>query len=137
MGVLLDSSVFIAKEREGKSARQSLTELFEQFAGDELAISIVTVVELAHGIARANTPQRQRDRQDYLNQVMTALQVQTITIPIAIRAGQIDGENTAKGIRLALGDLLIGVTALELGYRIATSNVRHFQRIPGLTVIPV
>ncbi|MBT9330498.1 type II toxin-antitoxin system VapC family toxin [Paracidobacterium acidisoli] len=59
-----------------------------------------------------------------------------VTVPIALRAGQIDGENTAKGIRVALSDLLIGVTALELGYRIATANMRHFRMLPGLEVEP-
>jgi predicted nucleic acid-binding protein len=54
---------------------------------------------------------------------------------MALRAGRLDGENTAKGIRLALADLLIGVTALELGYGVATSNLRHFHLIPGLQVL--
>ena len=35
---------------------------------------------------------------------------------VALRVGQIDGENQAKGVRLPVADLLIGVTALELGY---------------------
>jgi hypothetical protein len=30
---------------------------------------------------------------------------------------------------------LIGVKALELGYSVATGNLRHFQRIPGLSVM--
>jgi hypothetical protein len=38
-------------------------------------------------------------------------------------------------VRLPLADLLIGVTALELGYTVATGNLRHFQRIPGLAVM--
>ena len=58
-----------------------------------------------------------------------------VTVPRALRAGQIDGENTALGVRLALSDLLIGVTALELGYRVATANFRHFQMVPGLEII--
>jgi predicted nucleic acid-binding protein len=33
-----------------------------------------------------------------------------------------------------LPDLLIGATALELGYAVATHNSRHFELIPGLTV---
>jgi predicted nucleic acid-binding protein len=37
-------------------------------------------------------------------------------------------------MRVALGDLLIGATALELGYAVATANVRHFQMIPNLVV---
>jgi predicted nucleic acid-binding protein len=46
-----------------------------------------------------------------------------------------DGENQARGVRLPLSDLLIGVTALELGYSVATANVRHFRMISGLTVV--
>jgi predicted nucleic acid-binding protein len=33
-------------------------------------------------------------------------------------------------------DLLIAVTALELGYRVATANVRHFLMVPGLEIVP-
>jgi predicted nucleic acid-binding protein len=36
---------------------------------------------------------------------------------------------------LPLSDLLIGVTALDLGYSVATANLRHFQMIPGLKII--
>ena len=32
----------------------------------------------------------------------------------------------AKGISIPLSDLLIGVSALELGYGVGTANVRHF-----------
>jgi predicted nucleic acid-binding protein len=41
----------------------------------------------------------------------------------------------AKGIRVPLADLLIGVTALELDYSVATANPQHFERIPGLSVV--
>jgi predicted nucleic acid-binding protein len=58
-----------------------------------------------------------------------------VTVSLALRVGQIDGENQAKGIRLPLSDLLIGVTALELGYSVATGNLRHFKMIPGLSVV--
>jgi predicted nucleic acid-binding protein len=36
---------------------------------------------------------------------------------------------------IALPDLLIGATALHLGYAVATLNIRHFQLIPGLSVV--
>jgi predicted nucleic acid-binding protein len=38
------------------------------------------------------------------------------------------------GTRIALSDLLIGSTALELGYAVVTHNLRHFQMIPNLVV---
>jgi len=63
-------------------------------------------------------------RQQFLNELTTALPVHPVSVPVALRAGQIDGENTAKGVRVVLSDLLIGVTALELGYRVATANPR-------------
>jgi predicted nucleic acid-binding protein len=103
-------------------------------AGEDVAISVVTLIELAHGVARADTPQRKASRRQFLNELMSALPVHPVTVPIALRAGQIDGENTAQGVRVALADLLIGVTALELGYRVATANVRHFQMVPGLGI---
>jgi predicted nucleic acid-binding protein len=66
---------------------------------------------------------------------MLAVPVHPISISLALRAGRIDGENASKGIRLPLSDLLIGTAALELGYRIATANIRHFKMIPGLSVL--
>lgn len=135
MGLLLDSTVFIAAERRGLSARQALVDLQSHFPGEQFALSVVSVIELAHGVARANTPQRSALRQLFLNELILASPVHTVTVPIALRAGRLDGENTGKGIRLSLADLLIGATALELGYKVATANLRHFQLIPGLPVI--
>ena len=40
----------------------------------------------------------------------------------------------AQGTRIALADLLIGATALELGYAVLTGNLRHFRMIPNLVV---
>ncbi len=60
--------------------------------------------------------------------------MEPITIPIAFRAGKIDGALQATGQSMALGDLLIGTTALELGYAVVTHNVRHFQMIPDFEV---
>jgi predicted nucleic acid-binding protein len=61
--------------------------------------------------------------------------IHPVTVSVALRAGQIDGENQARGTRLPLSNLLIGVTALELGYSVATANVRHFRLIPDLSVV--
>jgi predicted nucleic acid-binding protein len=58
-----------------------------------------------------------------------------VTLEIAKLAGRIEGQQAAKGIVIALPDLLIGVTTLHFGYAVATLNPRHFQLIPGLSVI--
>jgi len=135
MGLILDSSVLIAAERQGLNARQMLTAISSAVGDTEIAISVVTLIELAHGAARADTPERRAKRNQFIQELLLALPVHLITVPVALRTGQIDGENTARGVRLPLSDLLIGVTALELGYSIATANLRHFQMIPSLNVL--
>jgi tRNA(fMet)-specific endonuclease VapC len=135
MGLILDSSVLIAAERQGRNARQALSDVALRAAGEDVALSVVTLIELAHGAARANTPERRAMRWQFLQELTTALPMHPVTVSVALRTGQLDGEITAKGIRIALSDLLIGVTALELGYRVATANLRHFQIVPGLEVV--
>jgi predicted nucleic acid-binding protein len=135
LGLILDSSILIAAERKGRNARQALAEIALHAAGEDVAVSVVTLMELAHGVARANTPARKAVWRQFLNELMTALPVHPVSAPVALRAGQIDGENTAQGVRVAISDLLIGVTALELGYRVATANMRHFQMVPGLGIV--
>ena len=51
-----------------------------------------------------------------------------------LQAGKTDVNLQAQGLRISLGDLLIGTTALELGYAVVTHNVRHFKMIPDLVV---
>jgi predicted nucleic acid-binding protein len=134
MGLILDSSVLIAAERRGNNARQALNAIAQHTQDEEIAISVVTLIELAHGAARALTPEKASRRHQFIRELGAALPVYPVTTPIALRAGQIDGETAARGVRIALADLIIGVTALELGYRVATGNLRHFQRIPGVAV---
>jgi predicted nucleic acid-binding protein len=135
MGLILDSSVLVAAEREGQNARQMLVSIAQRVAETEIGISVVTLIELAHGAARANTPERKAKRRKFIEELQTAMPIHPVTVPLALRAGKIDGENQSQGVRVALPDLLIGVTALELGYCVGTANLRDFQRVPGLTVV--
>jgi predicted nucleic acid-binding protein len=51
--------VLIAAERKGKNARQALAEIAVRAAGEDVALSVVTVLELAHG---APAPTRRNER---------------------------------------------------------------------------
>jgi tRNA(fMet)-specific endonuclease VapC len=135
MGLILDSSVLVAAERQGQNARQMLASVAQRVTETEIGISVVTLMELAHGAARANTPERKAKRQKFIEELQTAMPIHPVTVPLALRTGKIDGENQARGVQVALPDLLIGVTALELGYSVGTANLRDFQRVPGLSVV--
>jgi tRNA(fMet)-specific endonuclease VapC len=137
VGLILDSSILIASERKGLNARQTLATIAAQAPGEDVALSAITVMELAHGASRAETAERKATRLGFLTELISALPVHSVTTAIALRAGQIDAECSVRGVRIALSDLLIGVTALTLRYRVATSNLRHFRMIPGLEVTPL
>ena len=135
MGLILDSSVLISAERQGQNVRQILATISRDAGNAEIALSVITIIELAHGVARADTRERKQKREQFLGELLTAIPIHPVTVSIALRAGQIDGENQSRGIRLPLADLLIGVTALELGYTVGTANLRHFRQIPTLSVL--
>src|SRR5215469_18822034 len=108
MGLILDSSVLITADRQGQ--RQMLTVISRTTGNTDVALSVVTLIELAHGAARADTAERRVKRQQFIQELLTALPIHPVTVSVALRVGQIDGENQAKGVRLPLADLLIGVT---------------------------
>jgi predicted nucleic acid-binding protein len=135
MGLILDSSVLIAAERQDNNARQVLTAIAKEIGETEIGISVVTLIELAHGAARADTPQRKSKRDKFIEELLTAMPVYAVSASIALRTGRLDGENQIRGLKVPLPDLLIGVTALELGYSVGTANLRHFKQVAGLSVI--
>ena len=85
-------------------------------------------------ISRGDTAERRERRQRFLDELLMGVPVQPVTVPIALRAGQIHGMSQVKGVRIPLSDLLIGASALEVGYGVGTASIRHFQLIPGLCV---
>jgi tRNA(fMet)-specific endonuclease VapC len=58
-----------------------------------------------------------------------------LTEPIAVRAAAIYADLQLRGELIGDADILIAATALEHGLAIATGNIVHFERIPGLQVV--
>jgi tRNA(fMet)-specific endonuclease VapC len=137
MGLILDTSVLVAGERRGESVKQILTRLQASQGETEAALSAVSVVELTHGVYRAKTDIQRERRLAFSEELWRDMVVHPVTFQIAQLAGRIEGEQAAKGIVIAFEDLLIGATALILGFGVATCNVRHFQLIPELTVLDI
>ena len=79
MGLVLDSSVLIAVEREGKPLSELLLQLEQTHGETQLVISSITVIELEHGPHRANTPALAQQRRAYLETVFLAIPVEPFT----------------------------------------------------------
>lgn len=121
-------------EREGLDAVRFLRRIGAAIGEGELALCCISVAELAHGIHRADTPERRDRRRTFLDDLKAAVPVYPITAATAELVGRIGGESAAVGIIIPFDDLPIGACALERGYAVATRNARHFRKIPGLTV---
>jgi predicted nucleic acid-binding protein len=134
MGLILDSSILITAERRGETVAHLLKQVFAVTGNQEAALSAVALVELVHGIHRANTPDIRKRREAFIGELLADVPVYPLTQQIAIRAGGIDAAQQSQGVKIPFQDLLIGATALDLGYAVVTGNLRHFQLIPGLAV---
>lgn len=135
MGIILDSRILIAAERGGESVRQILQRVQATHGETEAGLSAVTIVELTHGIYRAKSDAHRERRRLFTQELCRDVAVHPVTLEVAQLAGKIEGELASQGVSIAFEDLLIGSTALRLGYVVATLNVRHCQLIPGLSVV--
>ena len=135
MGLILDSSVVIAAERRGDTVEQFIERVVNATGDQDAALSAIGLTELIHGLYRAKSPAMRLRRVSFLTELLADLTVYPYTKETAMLAGKLDGEQQSKGVVIPFGDLLIGATALSLGYSVLTVNLRDFRRIPGLSVV--
>ncbi len=62
MGLVLDSGVLIAAEREARPVSRLLLALEQEHGETEILLSSISVIELEHGFHRANTADVARKR---------------------------------------------------------------------------
>ena len=135
MGLILDTSILIESEWRGEGIEDILRRVRTAHGEIDVALSVVSAVELTHGIYRARIDADRIRRRTFVEGTFHDLIVYPLTLEIAQLAGRIEGEQAAKGNRIAFQDLLIGTTALHVGFDVVTLNLRHYQAIPGLTVV--
>jgi len=131
---VLDSTVLIGGERAGKRALDVLEGVRAVLGDQEAVIAAVTAGELIHGIWRARQEDRRARREEFAEEVFARIPVMPMTLTTARIAGRVDGQCRASGVTVPVADLWIGACALELGFAVATANVRHYRLLPGLQV---
>jgi tRNA(fMet)-specific endonuclease VapC len=93
--------------------------------------SAVCVAELRHVAARVAHGQLLWQR--IAREILSRVEVLPMGEAEAVRAGDLLATLEARGEPIGIEDVWIGATALEHGLRVVTRNLKHFQRIPGLT----
>ncbi len=86
-----------------------------------------------HGVYRA--PEVRARREAFVSELRNDVEVYPYTKETALLAGRLDGEQQSRGVTMPFVDLLIGATALMLGYSVMAVNLRHFRLVPGLSVL--
>jgi tRNA(fMet)-specific endonuclease VapC len=130
MGVILDTSVLIEAERR-KFEIDTFTENREE---EIFGLSVITVAELLHGVHRADSTRRRLKRSAYVEKVIELFPIYVFDISIGRIYAELWSDLSKKGIQIGAHDLIIGSTALTLGFSVATVNIRHFEKIEGLKI---
>jgi predicted nucleic acid-binding protein len=131
MGLILDSSLFIAEER----GRFDMPRFLKQFPNEQPAIASITASELLHGVERADTQARKQKRSSYVEQVLSRLLILPFDLAVARVHAQLWADLSTHGITIGPHDLQIAATAQAFGWPVATLNAVEFQRITSLKVI--
>ena len=130
MGVILDTSVIIEAERR----EFEIGKFTENREDEDFGLSVITVAELLHGVHRADSTKRRLKRSAFVEKVIDLFPVYVFEIPIARIYSELWSDLSRNGIQIGAHDLIIGSTAISLGFSVATYNLRHFERIEGLKI---
>ena len=143
MGTLLDTTVFIELER---SLRTQPPDSAVATVGARLAralgareivgMAAITASELLHGVHRA-TPEHRARRGAFVEALIAAFPPLSFDLLCARTHARIWADLAASGSDIGPHDRLIAATAIAKGWRVATANVRHFDRVAGLNTIRV
>ena len=106
-----------------------------------LYLSVVTVAEIADGIAKARRERARRKAADLTAWLDTLLhlysdRVLAFDVAAARVAGELSDLARSKGLAPGFADIVIGATARTRQLIILTRNIRHFAPLGILTVNP-
>jgi predicted nucleic acid-binding protein len=130
MGVIFDTSFLIEAERRESEIGQFVKNREQETFG----ISVISVVELLHGVHRADSTKKRLKRSAYVEKVIELFPIYNFEIITARIYSELWADLNKKGIQIGAHDLIIGATALSLGFSVATVYLRHFERIEGLKI---
>jgi predicted nucleic acid-binding protein len=129
MGTLIDTSVFIAAER----ADLDLTTVADKTT--PAAMAAITASELLVGVHLVVSPAGRARVARTVESWIQTIAVVPFDLEIARAHATLAAQLRTDRITIGAHDLMIAATAVALGYRVATRDLRSFPRIPGLDVV--
>lgn len=143
MGTILDTTVFITLERAirvlpeagaiGEVGRRLEANLG---SAEDVGIAAITASELLQGVHRA-TPEHRPRREAFVEAVLAAFPPISFDLLAARAHARLWAALASAGTDVGAHDRIVAATAIAAGWRVATANVRHFKRVPGLDVVDI
>jgi tRNA(fMet)-specific endonuclease VapC len=133
VGVLIDTSVFIAAERGGIA----WDELLGRGAGldedEAVAMAAVTASELLHGVHRLQGVSKARAG-FFVEAVLDQIPIHPFDADVARVHAMLSADLATRGAAVGAHDLIIAATAVAHGFDVASRDAKSFGKIKGLKV---
>jgi len=120
-----DTLIFMLRAHPGVAGRTRL-----QPSG-AMRMSVISLAELLHG---ARKSKRTESELALARDLAVTIPVVEVDVATADVYAFVKARMETMGTRLDDLDILIASTAIRMGYTLVTHNLRHFERIDGLTV---
>ncbi len=137
MRALLDTCVLSELNRQGGGAQQ-VSQAVSELADEAIFLSVVSLGEIAKGVALLDAGARQRGLLSWLNGLES--QFADRLLPVDSETARVWGELTARaqqqGRTVHVADGLIAATALRHGLHVMTRNVSDFEPTGALLINP-
>lgn len=131
MGLIIDSTVLIARERR----RLDAAKFFGDHPDEEMYLAAITASELLHGVFRADTAKRRKAREEFVEDILARIETIDFDLAIARRHAELWAGLERAGEPIGAYDMLIAATALHYDHAVATLNAAEFRRVRGLRVV--
>jgi len=124
--ILVDTTIIIDHFRKLKKDRTVLRRAFASF--ENLHISAMTLYEVEFGYERDKRPSE-------LTELLPFLKLLPIDDAIARQAATLHSDLIAQNKDIGIRDVFIASTALVHQFPLLTLNIKHFERVPALSLI--
>ncbi len=128
LGVLIDSSILIDHER----GRLNLSDHLHGRDEEEFFLSVITASELLHGVHRARDRGQRARRSAFVEAILDEFPMLGLDLLTARTHTELWSGLAQKGEIIGAHDLWLAATCVGRGLSMVTSNVREFERVPGL-----
>lgn len=122
---LLDTNICISLIKNRYGIRNKV----ERIGADNCFVSEITIAELFYGAAKSGNAKHYED----VRTIMDLFKVISV-FPSLRLFGELKAVLEITGKRLDNFDLMIGSAAIHNKMVMVTSNVKHFERIPGIKI---